>query len=222
METLQVAHLTFNISFIIIILMEESNELYKEPKYTMRWLGIQSFFILAVSLVLALVAGTIDSFASGRVDSGLLTQSRYAYLSGTIPYCFAVIAISLLSISLIEIAFRKSINYIQYALIGCALCLFNMILLAMAEQMPFLVAYIIVSAMTIGLIVWFVKGLTQNNKPTMLAAAILAVEYALLLLLVYMGSMALLVGSLVLFILIGVAMYFTLKLKVENEELVIK
>ena len=37
-----------------------------------------------------------------------------------------------------------------------------------------------------------------------------------------MGSMALLIGSLSLFVLIAVAMYFTLKLKVENEELVLK
>lgn len=34
--------------------------------------------------------------------------------------------------------------------------------------------------------------------------------------------MALLIGSLSLFIIIALAMYFTLKLKVENEELTIK
>lgn len=65
-------------------------------------------------------------------------------------------------------------------------------------------------------------GLTKNKKAAMLSTAILAVEYGLILVLVYMGSMALLIGSLSLFILIAVSMYFTLKLKVENEELVLK
>lgn len=65
-------------------------------------------------------------------------------------------------------------------------------------------------------------GLTKNTKAAILSTVILAVEYGLILVLVYMGSMALLIGSLSLFILIAVAMYFTLKLKVENEELVLK
>lgn len=65
-------------------------------------------------------------------------------------------------------------------------------------------------------------GLTKNTKAAILSTVILAVEYGLILELVYMGSMALLIGSLSLFILIAVAMYFTLKLKVENEELVLK
>lgn len=65
-------------------------------------------------------------------------------------------------------------------------------------------------------------GLTKNKKAAILSTGILAVEYGLILVLVYMGSMALLIGSLSLFILIAVSMYFTLKLKVENEELVLK
>lgn len=92
----------------------------------------------------------------------------------------------------------------------------------MSEKMSFWIAYVIVSIMTIALISCFVMGLTKNTKAAILSTVILAVEYGLILELVYMGSMALLIGSLSLFILIAVAMYFTLKLKVENEELVLK
>ena len=123
---------------------------------------------------------------------------------------------------LVEIAFRKSINYLQYALIAMALTLFYLLLLAMSEKLAFGLSYAIVSAMTIGLIALFIKGITKNGKAVGLSSGILIVEYGLMFLLIKLGSMALLVGSLSLFLLIALAMYFTLKLKVENDELVIK
>lgn len=202
--------------------MEENCEIYREPKYTMRWLGLQTLFVLGISIVLALIASGLDGFALGRQESGLLPGNRYEYVSQSITYCFAVITITSMSLMLIEVAFRKGINYLQYGLIGCALCLFNLLLLAMAEKTSFWSAYGIVSIMTIALISCFVMGLTKIKKAALLSTTILAVEYGLILVLVYMGSMALLIGSLSLFILIAVAMYFTLKLKVENEELVLK
>lgn len=202
--------------------MEENYEINREPKYTMRWLGLQTLYVLGISIVFALIASGVDGFALGRQERGLLPGNRYEYVSQSITYCFAVIAITSMSLMLIEVAFRKGINYLQYGLIGCALCLFNLLLLAMAEKMPFWTAYVVVSIMTIALISCFVMRLTKNKKATILSTIILAVEYGLILVLVYMGSMALLIGSLSLFILIAVAMYFTLKLKVENGELVLK
>lgn len=202
--------------------MEENIETYREPKYTMKWLGLQSLYVLGIAFVLALIASGIDSFASGRVDSGLLHTARYTLISQSIVYCFAVIAITSMSLMLVEVAFHKGINYIQYALIGMALTLFYLLLLAISEKLAFGWSYVIVSVMTIGLITLFIKGITQNMKAVGLASGILVVEYALMFVLIKLGSMALLIGSLSLFMLIALAMYFTLKLKVENEELILK
>lgn len=197
-------------------------KLSNEPKYTMHWLGMQILFVFGISFVLAIISGGLDEFATNRQESGFLPENRYEYLSQTIIYSFAVIAITLTSLVLIEVAFKKGINYIQYGLIGCALCLFNLLLLAMSEKMPFLTAYIVVSVMTIGLINCFVLGITHHKKATALSTLILTTEYALILLLVHLGSMALLIGSLLLFVLIAIAMYFTLKLKFENKEIILK
>ena len=76
--------------------------------------------------------------------------------------------------------------------------------------------------MTIGLITLFVKGITHNVKAVGMTAGILVLEYGLMFILIKLGSMALLTGSIVLFLLIALAMYFTLKLKVVNDELTIK
>lgn len=202
--------------------MEENIETYREPKYTMKWLGLQSLYVLGIAFVLTLIASGIDSFASSRVDSGLLHTARYILISQSIVYCIAVIVITSMSLMLVEVAFRKGINYIQYALIGMALTLFYLLLLAISEKLAFGWSYVIVSVMTIGLIALFIKGITQNMKAVGLASGILVIEYALMFVLIKLGSMALLIGSLSLFMLIALAMYFTLKLKVENEELILK
>lgn len=202
--------------------MEENSEIYREPKYTMRWLGLQCFYVLVVAFILALIASGIDIFAYDRVESGLLHSTRYTLLSQSIVYCFGVIAITSISLMLVEVMFRKGINYLQYALIGMALTLFYLLLLAISEKMAFDWSYVIVSSMTIGLIALFIKGITQNIKAVGLTAGILVMEYSLMFILIKLGTMALLIGSLSLFIIIALAMYFTLKLKVENEELTIK
>ena len=197
-------------------------EFYRENKYTMKWLVTQCLISLVVAVAFTIVAYGIESFALNRSTAGLLSGARYEFISQSITYFFALIFLSFLSLMLIEIAYRKPIHNIQYFLIGSALCLFNLLLLAMAEHMPVYVAYLIVTVMTIGLISCFIWGITKNRRATRFTALILAIEYGLILMLLYLGSMALLIGSVLLFALIGVAMYFTIRLKIENEELVLK
>lgn len=192
----------------------------KKPyRYTMGWLGTHTLFALVMAGVFSIAANGIDSLGAHRAGAKLLSAASRSLLSESTFYSFAVIAISTVSLMLIEVAFRKKINYLQYGLIGCALCLFYLLLLSMAELLPFVAAYVVVSVMTVGLIGFFVKGLTGNMKAVAMTAGILAAEYGVILLLLYLGSMALLVGSLVLFALIALAMYFTLKLKLVDEEL---
>ena len=53
--------------------MEETNELYREPKYTMRWLGLQTLYVLGISIVLALIASGLDGLALGRQETDMST-----------------------------------------------------------------------------------------------------------------------------------------------------
>jgi inner membrane protein len=197
-------------------------ELVKKPKYTVSWLGIQILFIVVFTIAWGIIANEIDSLASSHNNVGLITDVEYQFLNNITLYNIGVIAITIISISLIELAVRKNINLLQYALIGCAICLFQLLLLALTEHLPFLAAYAIVTVMTITLISCFINGLTKQRKAVALTTLILFVEYGLILTLLYIGSLALLIGSLAIFVLIALAMYFTLKLKVENSELVIK
>lgn len=202
--------------------METNFNFQDEPKYTMKWLGQHLLFVGCIALVLTFVSSLIGGYTSARESMGLLSASKSELVSKSIAYCFAVIAISVVSIMLVELVYRKAINYFQYGLIAVALSLFYLLLLAMAEKMPFALAYTVVSVMIIGLIAWFIKEIFQNLKAAGFAAAVLVVEYIIIFGLINLGSIALLVGSLLLFGLIAVAMYFTLKLKIVDDELVLK
>jgi len=192
------------------------------PRYTMSWLGVHTIFVLCISGVLALLALGVDSLSYSRLSQQLVPAANQTKVAVSTGYCFLICLLTLLSIMLVEIKYRKPVNYIQYCLIGCALCLFYLLLLALSEPLQFWAAYIVVSLMTIGLIAWFIKGIMNETKPMILATEIIAAEYAVMMLLLYMGSMALLIGSLILFVILAVAMYCTLKLKMQNEELTFK
>lgn len=194
----------------------------KTKLHSLNWLFLQSVFTLVLSGVLAIVSAGISALASGRHSSNLLLQSDYEMVTGSMAYCFALYMLTIFSMMLIEITFRKKVNYVQYGLIGCALCLFYLLLLAMTEFIDFWLAYTIVSVMTIGLIALYIKGITNCMKAMWMTVGLLIAEYAIVAILVKMGTLALLIGSLLLFVIIAVAMYITLRLKVIDGELTLK
>ena len=203
--------------------MENVNEIqYVEPKYTKTWLISQILLSLVYAGILTALAFGISSFAGSRLSDGFLSVSHYNFLEKSTNYCFIMITLTLMSVTLIELYFRRGANIAQMILIGAALCLFYLLLLSIAEHVPFWGAYAIVSAMIIGLLSWFIKAIVGKAKAAKSIAMILTAEYGLILLMVYLGSMVLLVGSVLLFALLALAMYLTLRLKIENEELILK
>lgn len=99
----------------------------------MSWLGLHTLFALLAACVMALIAAAIDSLSGARLSSGLLLQSNAALVSDATSYCFVVTLLTLMSLMLVEIKFRKPVNYIQYGLVTCALGLFFLLLLSLSE-----------------------------------------------------------------------------------------
>lgn len=194
-----------------------------EPKpkgmHTLNWLLLQSILTIVLSGFLSLVCAGINELAFNRLNDHLLLSEDYNSMVSSMAYCFALFALSIFSIMLIEIAYRKKINYLQYSLIGCAMCVFYLLLLSFTEFIDFWGAYAIVTAMTVGLISLYIKAIISKNKAVWQIAGILIAEYAIIAILINMGTLALLVGSLLLFIIIAMAMYFTIKLKIIDGEL---
>lgn len=179
----------------------------------MRWLGLQGIYVLVLAFVLAVLANGIDGFASTRVDGGLLEAPMYNMLSQSIVYCFGIISITLMSLMLVEIAFRKSINYLQYALIALSLTLFYLLLLSMSEHVSFGIAYLIAAAMTVLLITGYMWKMLGSRKVAIIIGLILMGMYGSCYIMLTLSTYALLLGSLILFVALAAVMYGSLKLQ---------
>ena len=193
-----------------------------QPVYTKSWLVNRSIIIGVLSVAFAMLALGISALTSTRESMDLLSTVDGARVDVSASYCFLLEAITMLTLVLVEIAFRKNISFVQYGLIAATLFVFYLLLVSFTELMPFAVAYVLVTAMVVGLIGWFLHGITHLSKAVVTGTVTMLVEYGIILILLYLGKLALLIGSLCLFAIIAIAMYFTLKLKIENDELTLK
>jgi inner membrane protein len=107
---------------------------------------------------------------------------------------------------------RKNVVHpFRYLLIGLALVLFYSLLLSLSEVLGFAPAYLIAAAMTAVLISIHLSSILRSAKQGWLVGALLAILYALIFMLIHMGSYALLAGSLGLFVILALVMYFSKK-----------
>jgi inner membrane protein involved in colicin E2 resistance len=126
---------------------------------------------------------------------------RYAVLFLFIPFA---------ALFLLETLSKRRLHAVQYILVGLANCVFYLLLLALAEHIPFLAAYLISGAAVSVLTAFYVHALIPGGRtartPSRLWPAI-RVPF----LRPFVEDYALLIGSLGLFLLVAFAMIVTRK-----------
>jgi len=133
----------------------------------------------------------------------------YQRCTRAVKYGGLFIAFSFLTLFLVETLLRRPLHPIQYGLMGLALSVFYLLLLALAEQLGFPVAYVLATAALCTLIGVYLAGALASARAGTAAAGGFAATYALLYLLVTSESYALLAGSLALFTLLATIMLLT-------------
>lgn len=111
---------------------------------------------------------------------------------------------------------EKKVHLLQYVLIGAAMTIYYTLLLSLSEQVGFNIAYMIASVATVSLIGTFISSLLKNRKAALLFAGILSVFYGFIFVILQLQDMALLVGSVCLFVIIAVLMYLSQKISWEK------
>lgn len=157
------------------------------------------------------------SFGVNLVD----TVDHYQQNMRSAKYAFMFIALTFVVFFFVEVLTRKRIHPIQYMLVGIALILFYSLLLSISEQINFGVAYLIASIATIGLITVYTKSIFKNMTQTGILTGTLAILYTFLYVVLQLEDIALLIGSIGLFVILGIIMYFSRKItwyKAENDE----
>jgi inner membrane protein len=131
----------------------------------------------------------------------------------SVKYAILCIMLTFCAFFLIETINKKAVHPFQYGLVGLALILFYTLLLSFSEYIGFNPAYIVASVCMIGLIGWFVKGVLQSGRLSMLLSMILVLLYSYVFTILQLQDYALLLGSIGLFITLGIVMYFSRKLQ---------
>lgn len=153
-----------------------------------------------------------DSYNLSAASFGadlFIPVNGYQKTMRSVKYAILCILLTFTSFFLIETNNKRSVHPIQYALIGFALILFYTLLLSFSEYIGFNGAYAVAAAATVGLITWFVKGLLQSMKLSVLLTLILVLLYSYVFTILQLQDYALLLGSIGLFLTLAVVMYYS-------------
>jgi len=141
-----------------------------------------------------------------------LPVDQYQKTMRTSKYGILIILLTFISLFLTEMISKQKVHVFNYILIGAALVIYYTLLLSFAEQIGYNWAYLIASAATIGLVAGFIASLLKNKKAAILFTIILTIFYVFIYVIIQLEDLALLIGSVALFIIVSILMYFSRKI----------
>lgn len=148
------------------------------------------------------------SFTVGLID----TVDQYLKTDRAIKYALLIIGLTFVGFFLFEVVKHLAIHPIQYSFVGVALATFFLLLLSLAEYIGFSLAYFCSAVACIIVIGFYVAGILQNKKQTLIFITMLISLYIMLYVILSAEEDSLLMGSLLVFILLSAGMVITRKL----------
>jgi inner membrane protein len=136
----------------------------------------------------------------------------YVRVERAVKYGGLFIAMSLLALFVWEHLARRRLHPVQYGLLGLALAIFYLLLLALAEHIGFVAAYALATVSLCALLGVYLAGAFASPAAGGAASGAFAVIYGLLYVIVSAEDYALLAGALSLFALLAAAMVLTRRL----------
>jgi len=187
---------------------------------------IGALILLAIALsalaaMLFLLTEDQEKAQVGTLNHGQITvnsnyvpahqESEYKNIKQVTAEAWVVIIFTFAAFFIAEMKFSRPAHPVQYFLIGCALLLFHLLLLAIAEHAGFDVAYIAASLATAALVALYSWAVFDRVVFPPLASSLLLVLYGYLYFTIRRQEYSLLASSIGLFIIVAALMYFTRK-----------
>ncbi len=135
----------------------------------------------------------------------------YSKVERAVKYGFLFIGFTFLAFFLFDIVGGARVAAAEYLLTGAGLILFFALLLAFAEVIGFMPAYLLASASIIGLLASYSAAVLKSWMRGRFIGALLVGLYALLFVLLNLEAWSLLIGSVLLFAALAGVMYATRK-----------
>lgn len=143
----------------------------------------------------------------------LQPTDNYAKTLRSVKYAILFIGLTFGFFYLLEIMLARRVHPVQYVLVGLALVVFYTLLLSIGEILSFNAAYALATGATVGLIGLYARQMFGTWKNGWLIAGFLLGLYTFIFLLIQLEDTALLAGSIGLFLLVALAMYFSKKIE---------
>ncbi|TDQ16659.1 inner membrane protein [Algoriphagus boseongensis] len=150
-----------------------------------------------------------DFSGSGFGVTLSVPNDQYQQNIRTAKYALLIIVLSFLALYMMELFTKKSIHPVQYTLVGFALVIYYVLLIAFSEHLGFGLAYLIASVATTLLLGFYSKTIFKKTNQTILFSSILGAFYAFIFIIIKQEDFALLLGSIGLFIALAITMYLS-------------
>jgi inner membrane protein len=133
----------------------------------------------------------------------------YSMVERTIKYSILFIILTFTAFFMFEVVSKLRVHPMNYLLIGFAVGLFYLLLLSFAEHIGFGSAYLVASTAITLLITFYSTAVLKSRRRAFTIAALLAGLYGYLYVLLQLEDLALLFGSLFLFVVLASIMFMT-------------
>ncbi len=153
-----------------------------------------------------------SAVAMDEIDAGVRLfepVALYDLVTRAVKYGLLFIALTFLTLGLIEYVTDVRLSLVQFLLIGVALTMFFLILVALAEHIGFTTAYLLASATVVVINTLYCGAILERSSTSAVVGAVLAAIYGVLFLILKAEDFALLGGTLLLVVALMVTMYFT-------------
>ena len=147
-----------------------------------------------------------------------LAVQGYRMVERALKHSVLVLALVFAAFFLFETLAGLRLHAVHYSLVGAALCLFYLALLALGEVLQPGWAYVGAAVASSLLIVCYSVSILRSVGRASSIAALLAGEHSVLFVVLRMEDYALLAGTGALFVALGVVMFFTRKVDWFAEE----
>ena len=161
-----------------------------------------------------------QAWTEGEVDESALLSSgfgvglyqpvdTYQRAERAVKYAVLFIALTFLTFFTWEQVSRNRIHPLQYLLVGVALSVFYLLLIALSEHIDFMIAYIVAALALVALVGTYLAGALRSRARGAIAASAMSLVYGLLYALILSEDYALLLGAIILFVAVSAVMLVT-------------
>lgn len=157
--------------------------------------------------------------ASSSIESALHTSSFgvdlvqpvdvYFLNHRSAKYDFLFLVLTFAAFFLFEVIGGQRMHAIQYLLVGAALVVFYLVLLACSEHISFGYSYLIAALAMGGMISAYTVAVLRSSRRAVAIAIWLAVLYSALYVMINLEDFALLMGAIITMLVLAVTMYLT-------------